>query len=252
MTLRVYEPLSSRQQSGALLWIHGGGFVMGTPSMNDRLCLEVARRLGVVVFSPEYRLSPKHPYPTPLDDCMQAWTYMQDHARAYGIASDKVAVGGQSAGGGLAAMLALRLAEASGNQPIAQWLFSPMLDDRTAAARELDGIGHFTWGNDSNRFGWTSFLAAEPGSDGVPAEAVPARAASLSSLPPTWMGVGTIDLFHDENRRYATALADAGVRVRLSTVPGAPHGFEEMSPQSTVVRNYIDDALAWLEACLQR
>ncbi|GAA1059912.1 alpha/beta hydrolase [Agromyces bracchium] len=237
---------------GALLWIHGGGLVIGAAAQDDGWCARLAERLGIVVVSVKYRLAPEHPFPAPLDDCVSAWRWLQDAAAARGIDPARVAVGGQSAGGGLAAALAQRLLDEGATQPAAQLLYCPMLDDRTAARRELDAARHFAWTNRDNLVGWSSYLQSAPGADVVPDYAVPARRADLSGrseltgLPPTWIGVGDIDLFHDEDLAYAAALRDAGVDCTVDVVPGAPHGFESIARAADVTHAFHARARAWL------
>ncbi|MFD6951410.1 esterase [Nocardiopsis sp. TSRI0078] len=249
--VRVYRPEERRSQA-ALLWIHGGGLVIGRAVQDDPLCSATARELGVTVVSAEYRLAPEHPYPAALDDCHAAWTWSRENAVSLGVDPSRVAVGGQSAGGGLAAALAQRPHDEGGTQPLAQWLFSPTLDDRTAARRDLDGVRHYMWNNRADRFGWRSYLAAEPGSSTLPRYAVPARREDLSGLPPAWIGVGDIDLFHDESREYARRLGDAGVGTAFHPVPGAPHGFESWAPGTGVARDHLATARAWLGRALVR
>ncbi|MGR0319683.1 alpha/beta hydrolase [Agromyces sp. ZXT2-3] len=247
---RVFTPVdttgSATRGRAALVWIHGGGLVIGAAAADDRLCAELAERLGIVVVSVEYRLAPQHPFPVPLDDCLAAWQWVQDAASARGIDPARVAVGGESAGGGLAAALAQRLLDAGGPQPVAQLLYCPMLDDRTAARRELDAVRHFAWTNRDNLVGWSSYLQAPPGADAVPEFAVPARRADLAGLPPAWIGVGDIDLFHDEDLAYAAALRDAGVECTVDVVPGAPHGFESIARDVEVTRAFHARARTWL------
>ena len=221
--LRVYRPHGA--SAGALLWIHGGGFLIGGAKMDDRICGETAREVGITVVSPEYRLAPEHPFPAALDDCYAAWLWMRSHAELLGCDSAQIAVGGQSAGGGLAATLAHRLYD-NGVDVCAQWLFSPMLDDRTAMRRELDDIDHLVWNNVSNRAGWTGYLRAGVGADVVPEYSSAARRQDLAGLPPAWLSTSDVDLFHDECVAYAQRLGDAGVDVVLDIVDGGPHGFE--------------------------
>jgi acetyl esterase/lipase len=214
--------------------------------------------------SVEYRKAPEHPFPAALDDCNAGWEWLQRNAVSLGISPARVAIGGQSAGGGLAAALVQRLHDAQstageptagepiagGPQPIAQWLFCPMLDDRTAARLELDRVGHRVWNNRANRFGWSSYLGTTPGSPAVPPYAVPARREDLTGLPPAWIGVGDIDLFHEEDRAYAERLRAAGVEATLHVVPGAPHGFEAWAPKTNLSRAYVGSALDWLGPAL--
>jgi acetyl esterase/lipase len=227
--LRVYRPQAAAS-GGALLWLHGGGLIAGRPAMDDAKCIAWVRELGLVVVSPDYRLAPEHPFPAALDDAHAAWTWLLGGGSDGEVDPTRVVVGGASAGGGLAACLAQRLRDEGGRRPAAQLLVYPMLDDRTAARRDLDAAMHLVWPNRSNRAGWSAYLGREPGAAEAPAYAVAARAADLRGLPPAWIGVGTLDLFLDEDRAYAARLAAAGVATELHEVPGAPHGFDALAP----------------------
>lgn len=245
VSLRMYQP-SHRHSGPALLWIHGGGYLIGRASQDDHLCAETARELGILVVSAEYRLAPENPYPAALDDCYAAWKWMQAHAATLDIDGARIAAGGHSAGGGLAASLVQRLFDEDGARPLAQWLFSPMLDDRTALSGEYSADDHYVWNNSSNAVGWRSYLGAAFFSGAIPKYAVPARRNNLEGLPPTWIGVGTIDLFEAEDRRYADALRKSDVEVTYETVIGAPHGFESWARQAEITRSFISKARAWL------
>jgi acetyl esterase/lipase len=234
----------------ALLWIHGGGMVIGTAAQDHASCVDIAVDLDVVVVSVEYRLAPEHPFPVPLDDCYRMWRWLLDAAPRLGIDPHRIAVGGQSAGGGLAAGLVQRVHDQAGVQPVAQWLHCPMLDDRTAARRDLDADDHFLWNNRSNRIAWSAYLGTEPGAPDTPPYAVPARRADLSGLPPTWVGMGDVELFYEEARAYAEALTGAGVDTTVVVVPGAPHAFEALAPRSRVAEEFAATARAWLRARL--
>lgn len=249
--VRVHRPHVARS-SAAFLWIHGGGYVLGRAVLNDRLCGEIARELGITVVATEYRKAPEHPFPAALDDCHAAWTWLQREAASLGIDPTRVAVGGESAGGGLAAALAQRLLDEGGVQPVGQLLFCPMLDDRTAARRELDATNHFVWNNRKNRFGWRSYLGVAPGTGIVPPYAVPARRDALVGLPPAWIGVSEIELFHGEDVAYAERLRAAGVPVELDVVADAPHGFESWAPDTEIARQYQARAAAWLRGVLEK
>lgn len=249
--LRVYRP-SARKSDAALLWIHGGGFLIGNAKVDDRFCATTARDLGIVVVSANYRLAPEHPFPAALDDCHAAWTWLQRSAGELGIDPTRIVVGGQSAGGALAATLVQRLHDEGGPSALAQWLFAPMLDDRTAARRELDAIEHPAWTNRQNAFAWSSFLGAEPGCADLPRYAAAARRDDLRGLPPAWIGVGEIDLFHSEDQTYAERLRDAGVEVTWESVPGAPHGFETWASDTRISENYVTAGRDWLRRVLSR
>ena len=247
--VRVYRP-TARRSNEAVFWIHGGGFVVGRAVQNDDFCGAAARELGIVVVSVEYRKAPGHPFPAALDDCLAGWDWVVHEAAALGIDPTRIAIGGESAGGGLAASLVQRLHDRPGTQPAAQWLFCPMLDDRTAARRDLDAVGHLVWTNRSNRFGWRSYLGMDPGVVTPPAYAAAARRESLAGLPPAWIGVGDIDLFCEEDLAYAARLRAAGVAVETDVVPGAPHGFEIWARDSELARGHLGRARAWLGAAL--
>ncbi len=242
VNVRVYQP--ERPSGAALLWIHGGGLVLGAAKMDDRLCGETAAQLGATVVSVEYRLAPRHPFPAALDDGHAAWTWLLAHAAEQGVDPARIAVGGQSAGGGLAASLVQRLHD-EGAAVAAQWLFCPMLDDRTAADRSLDDAGHQVWNNRANLVGWSSYLGAAPAVT-APAYAAAARREDLAGLPPTWIYTSDIELFHDEDVDYARRLGEAGVDVTLDVVRAVPHGFEAWAPDVELAQRLFARARAWL------
>ncbi len=219
--------------------------MIGSARMNDRLCGETAHQLGVTIVSVDYRLAPKHPFPAAIDDSHSAWGWLIAHAAELGVDVDRIAVGGQSAGGGLAACLAQRLHD-EGERVVAQWLFCPMLDDRTAADRAHDATGHFVWNNRSNLAGWSSYLGAAPGAASVPPYAVAARRDDLSGLPPAWIYTSDIELFYDEDVSYARRLQDAGVEVTLDVVAAAPHGFEAWATDTPLAQQLFANARSWL------
>lgn len=232
----------------ALLWIHGGGYVMGLAAQDDRLCGELARRLGAVVAAVDYRVAPEHPYPTPLHDCHDALEWL---AARPDVDAGRVAIAGGSAGGGLAAALALLARRRRGVQPVFQALSYPMLDDRTVLRDDVDERHLRLWTNASNRFGWAAYLGAAPGSAGVDATAAPGREDDLAGLPPAWIGVGSHDLFHDEDLRYAQRLRAAGVPCEVTVVDGAFHGFDALVPRAQVSRAFRGSQVAALAAALR-
>ena len=210
---------------GAVLLIHGGGYVVGSSDEVRNQAIMLARECGVPVFCPSYRLGPEHPFPAGLDDCHAAWQWLIGRSSELGVDPAKVVVGGYSAGGGLAAALIQRIHDEGGAEPAAQLLVYPMLDDRTAARRELDKPRHRVWSNGNNRFGWSSYLGRAPGGSNPPYAAAASR-EDLSGLPEAWVGVGTSDLFLDEDREYARRMREAGVDVTYVEVDGGIHGFD--------------------------
>jgi len=249
VTLRVYTP-SGKTPRAALLYIHGGGMMIGAPKMDDALLSNTAAELDIVIVSPEYRLAPENPYPAAMDDCHDGWAWMLENSTQKQIDTSRMAIGGESAGGGLAAGLVLRLHDEIGPKPVAQWLFCPMLDDRTALDRSLDQLDHFVWNNKMNLVGWSSYLGNLIGSEQVSAYAAPARRSDFSGLPKAWIGVGDVELFFEENKQYAANLSAAGVDCELDVVAGAPHAFEGLAPDSTVARDYMTRAKNWLKKAL--
>jgi acetyl esterase/lipase len=244
--LRIYQPTIQRTTAG-MLWIHGGGFLIGDARQDEGLCAETAAALGMVIVSANYRLAPEHLFPAALEDIHDAWYWLQAHASTLGVDPTRLVIGGESAGGGLAATLVQRLHDESAVQPIAQWLFCPMLDDRTAATTEFDAINHWIWNNAANRVGWRAYLGMEPGSPGVPPGAAPARRMDLRGLPPTFLCVGDIELFYAEVCIYAERLQVASVDVTLTVIPGAPHGFENWARLTPPARRLIKQAQEWLK-----
>lgn len=245
LRLRVYSPAASHAPRAALLWIHGGGFIMGHPEHDEAQNIGLCRDLGMVVLAVNYRLGPQHPFPEPLDDCHDALAWLHANAAELGIDSARIAVGGASAGAGLAAGLAL-LTHDRRELPIAfQLLIYPMIDDRTALRGDIDHRSLRVWSAKSNHTGWQTYLGHEPGGAEVPSYAAPARRHDLSGLPPAWIGVGTCDLFMDEDITYAARLNAAGVSCALEIVDGAFHAFDLAAPASALAANFRE---SWTEA----
>ncbi|MCB2072701.1 MAG: alpha/beta hydrolase [Novosphingobium sp.] len=210
----------------ALLNIHGGGYVIGAPEQNDAANRARALILGCPIVATSYRLAPKTAFPGAVEDCYAALCWMHDNAGDLGIDPARIAISGESAGGGHAAALTLHARAKGGPAICFQLLDSPMLDDRTGSAGEPHPYcGEFAWTAEHNRFGWRSLLGMEPGGADVPDAAVPARAADLSGLPAAFVIVGSLDLFLEEDIEYARRLARAGVPVELHVIPGGYHGF---------------------------
>jgi acetyl esterase/lipase len=227
--------------------MHAGGYVLGSYSMDDPTFDQWCPKLGVVGISVEYRLAPETPYPGPLEDCYRGLKWVHEHADELGINTEQIGVAGLSAGGGLAAALAL-LARDRGEVPVAfQVLDSPMLDDRQRTpSSQLDGLK--VWPRESTRFGWSSYLGDLYGTDDVPYTAAPSRCLDLSGLPRAFMSVGTVDGFRDETMDYALRLNQAGVPCDLRVYAGACHGYQ-IAADSTIVEQSSRDVAEWLVRC---
>ncbi len=248
--LRVYRSRAGKAPAPALLWMHGGGYIIGTPEQDDTGCIHYVRDLGVVVISVDYRLAPEHPFPAPLEDCYQALIWMGAHATELGIDASRIAIGGSSAGAGLAAALAQMAHDRQEIKPAFQLLVYPMLDNRTCTRTDPVNQDRLVWTLDSNRFGWQAYLGEHYGAAVMPVHAVPARRADLSGLPPAWIGVGTLDLFYDEDIAYAQRLLDCGVPCELVIVPGVFHGFDVAGTKYQVVRAFRESQIAALKGHL--
>ena len=236
--LRIYRPKTMKSTTPALFWLHGGGYILGKPEQDDRCCIQYVREMGIVVVSVDYRYAPEHPFPCALEDSYAAMKWVYSNALQLGIDPGRIAMGGESAGGGLAAALVQLTCDRNEVKPIFQLLAYPMLDDRSSIRTDMVDHGFLTWNQDSNRFGWESYLGRKCGSTDVPEYSVPARHADLSGLPPTWLGVGTLDLFYDEDVAYAQRLEDCGVPCELCVVEGAFHGFDMWVPDLKVAQDF--------------
>jgi len=244
----IYERSDRQRPSGALLWIHGGGLVLGRPEQANTWCSALAADLDVLVVSVDYRLAPEHPFPDGLTDCYDALVWLNDRAAELGVDPGRIAVGGDSAGGGLSAALCQLVRDRGGPAVCFQLLNYPMLDDRTVLRTDHDGRGEFVWTPASNRFGWTSYLNQEPTPDDAPVHAAPARTADLAGLPPAWIGVGELDLFLDEDVDYATRLEAAGVPCELHVEPGMYHGADQLLLKNQRMEEYRNRMVAALRA----
>jgi acetyl esterase/lipase len=225
VAVRVHQPVapSSGAGRGGIYSMHGGGYVLGTHDMDDERIRGWCRALDCVGFSVAYRLAPEVPYPGPLEDCYEGLRWVHQHHAELGVDPQRVGVIGTSAGGGLAAALAM-LARDRGELAIAfQALECPMIDDRQVTpSSRLDHL--VSWPREANEFGWRSYLGPRYGREDVPGTAAVARATHLHGLPPALVQVGTADGFCDEDIDYARRLAGAGVPTELHVYPGAPHG----------------------------
>ena len=236
--LWVVDPAPAEKSKPVLLHMHGGGFMMPDPWLLPRL-QGIATDCHCVVVSVDYRLAPETRYPGSLEDNYAALKWVHAHAAELGIDRSRIAVGGESAGGGHAASLAIHARDRNEVPIVFQLLIYPGLDDRTGSTRPAPpAVGHFMWNASANRLAWSSLLGVPAGSSRVPAAAVPARVATVAGLPPAWIGVGALDLFVEEDMEYARRLVHAGVATELLVVRGAFHGFDLVVPDAEASKQF--------------
>jgi acetyl esterase/lipase len=245
ISIRLYRPLDHGPATPALLWLHGGGYLLGNLESDYRLAAWIARTLGCLVIAVDYRLAPEYPYPAALDDCAAVLSWMFKKASTLNIDRQRVAIGGASAGGGLAACLALRHRDLGGAPLKLQLLIYPMLDDREHKYPSRMIGDARVWNYESNRYAWRSYLGPLRGSD-VPQYSAAARAKTLAGLPDTYIAVGGLDLFLDENLEYAARLTHASIATELHVYPGAFHSFDGAVPGAAVSRRFRRNYLAAL------
>ncbi|MGK5545499.1 alpha/beta hydrolase [Streptomyces sp. URMC 127] len=234
-----------------LYYMHGGAMIMGNAwSVLPRILRDWALPLKLAVISVEYRLAPGTRYPGPLEDCWAGLVWAAGHAAGLGIGADRIILGGKSAGGGLAAALALLSRDRGGPRPLGQLLLSPMLDDRgtTFSSHQMSGRG--VWDLTSNATAWQALLGDRYGAADLPPYAAPARATDLSRLPPAYIDVGSADMFRDEGVAYANAIWQSGGHAELHVWPGACHGFDGLSPHATLTQDARETRTRWLKRLL--
>lgn len=236
--VRMYRPATRTDTLPALLWMHGGGYVLGSVQGSELQAKGMARALNCMVASVEYRLAPEHPFPAPLDDCYAALTWLAGSAASFGINSARIAIGGASAGGGLAAGLGLLARDRAEIAVCYQLLLYPMIDDSNVEQAGPAVPDTPVWTRANNLGGWRAYLQQEPGSDGISPYAAPIRAQDVSGLPPTYIGVGTTDLFRDEDIAYAQRLMKARVPTELHVYADGFHGFDTFAAQSEVAQRF--------------
>jgi triacylglycerol lipase len=241
-----YESRDRTTPTAPLVWMHGGGYVLGTAETDEILCRRILTETGATVISVDYRLAPETRAPGQVHDCYAALRWVHDNADGLGVDRARIAVGGASAGGGLAATLAI-LARDLGEVPVsAQFLVYPMLDDRTATTvAPRPHAGEFIWTPGDNHFGWTALLGCRPGGDDVSPHAAAARVESVAGLPPAFVAVGALDLFLEEDIAYANRLLREGIPTELHVYPGAFHAFDLVA-DARVAQAYHRDFMAAL------
>src|SRR4051794_14044828 len=244
--VRVYRPRATTTPAPCVLYMHGGGMVAGSIAGDHAKTVRLARATGFVVVSVEYRLAPENPHPAALDDCYAGLAGVAERHRELGIDVDRIALYGTSAGGCLAAAVALLARDRGGPAIAHQMLVSPMLDDRSSTPSTTVNTGFGAWSREANIQSWQAWLGQDFGTDRISPYAAPARAPDLAGLPPTYIDVGDLDLLRDEAVDFARGLSWAGVPVELHVYPGGIHGGENLAPDAELsvrVRGYRQAAL---------
>jgi acetyl esterase/lipase len=239
--VRIYRPDEQAGKLPALFWVHGGGYVVGDIEQDDRLMKQLVKRIGCVAVSVDYRLAPEHPFPAPVEDSYAGLKWLFAHAAEFGVEPSRIAIGGASEGGGLAAGLGLLARDRKEVQVAFQLLIYPMIDDRNVTPASHAITEPRVWNRDSNRLGWRAYLGRDGGGSDVSPYAAATRANDLTNLPPTYISVGTLDLFIDENIEYAQRLIQAAVPTELHVYPGAFHGFDLFAPSARVSKQFKAD-----------
>jgi len=240
VTVRLHRPAQLADPAPVLLWIHGGALVMGSARQEDVPCRRLAHVNNIAVVAVDHRLSPEYPFPAPLEDCYSALVWL---ARQPWVDSSRIAIGGASGGGGLAAALALLARDRGEVRPVLQMLVYPMLDARTGSIP--DSRRRIMWNGSDNQRAWQWYLN---GAD--PEIAVPARQTDLSNLPPAWIGVGTLDLLYEEALAYSERLRAAGTPSHAEVAIGAFHTFDQWAPKAPISRVFFASQCDHLRAAL--
>lgn len=248
----VYRPPQADTALPCIFHIHGGGYILGRAGQREAKHRDLAASLHCAIVTVDYRLAPETPFPGPINDCYAALQWLFAEAPNLGIDATRIGVAGESAGGGLAAALALMVRDRGEYNLTFQHLVYPMLDDRTGVSGSPHPLaGEFIWTAHDNAFAWGALLGSKPGGEGVSPYAAAARAQDLSRLPPAFISTGALDLFVEEDIDYARRLARAGVSVELHVYPGAFHGFE-VSPSAGIARLSRANSTAALERALRK
>jgi acetyl esterase/lipase len=250
VVVRIYRPEKHTGQFPALLWIHGGGYIFGDLDQEDFLSKKLTLAGECVVVSVDYRLAPENPYPAPLEDCYAALKWLSAHTEEWGVDQSRVAIGGASAGGGLAAGLAILARDQNEVKTSFQLLVYPMINDCNIAPASETLPDALFWTRESNLIGWRSYLGCEPGIEGISCYASAYRATDLEGLPPTYITVGDLDLFAQEGIEYSRRLIEAGVPTELHVYPGGCHAFDMMVPEADISKRFTADLYGALKRAL--
>jgi len=252
VAVRIYRPENQSVLLPALLWIHGGGYMLGELDNEDFTAKNYVLAGNCVVVSVDYRLAPENPFPAPLEDCYAALKWLATNADELRVDKSRIAIGGASAGGGLASGLALLARDRQEVKVFFQLLVYPMLNDCNIEPASDTLPDALFWTRESNLMGWRCYLGCEPGGKNIPYHAAAYRADNLEGLPPAYITVGDIDLFAQEDIEYAGRLVEAGVPTELHVYPGGPHAFDMLVPGADISKRFVADIHRVLKRALHQ
>jgi acetyl esterase/lipase len=247
--VRIYEPFKKSPSLPGILYIHGGGYIIGSPEMTETACVQLVAEIDCVVVSVDYRLAPENPFPAPLEDCYAALRWLSENASELGVDARRLAVTGSSAGGGLTAALALLARDRKGPPITLQLPLCPMIDERNITPSSREFTDPRVWSREKNLFGWQMYLGPMYGGEVSP-YAAPSRAVNLAGLPPAYIYVGELDALRDETIEYVTRLLQAGVPTEFHIYPGCYHSFE-MAAQAEISRRAKSDLMHAIRRALK-
>jgi acetyl esterase/lipase len=250
--IRIYKPIKLDENAPGIYWIHGGGFLFGVPEQDEAQSIRWAKEVGAVVAAVEYRKAPEHPYPVPLEDAYAGLVWFSEQAESLGVDKNRIAVAGASAGGNLAAAVALLARDRGGPTLAFQMPLYPMIDDRFMTPASHEDFGNKVWNNTDNAFAWKLYLGDISGTDQVTQYMAPARAENLSGLPPAYSCVGTVDPFRDDAINYMARLSQSGAAVEFHLYPRAFHAFEALVPDANYSKAAKDEYVSVLKKALTK
>jgi len=248
--IRIYRPANNNDIRPGLLWIHGGGYIAGFVKIDEGLCIRFVTEAKCVVVSVEYRLAPEYPYPIPLEDCYSALKWLYDNAEEINADKNRIAVAGNSAGGGLTAALSLLARDRGGPKIVFQAPLYPMLDDSCGTPSCVEMQDRKAWFGECNELAWSMYLS-DYNTEDVPQYAAPARARDLTGLPAAYTFIGDLDPLRDETIEYTARLSRAGVPVEFHLYPGCFHAFDVSAIRTEIGDRALSDFIAALARALR-
>lgn len=249
LRVRIYRPATNQKQYPAILWTHGGGHILGSPELYEGLLLRMAKEIDCIIVAPDYRLAPEHPYPADVEDCYAALTWMTNKKKSrLPIKKDRVAIVGDSAGGGLAVAVAMKARDEKGPEVCFDMPLYPQLDYTDTTESSYQITDPRVWNRSANQFAWNAYLGRNK--QNVEPYASPAHASNLEGMPPTYIMIGTLDMFRDEAIDYSQRLMNAGVPVELRVVPGAFHAFNTLLADNPLSLRVTDEFIGVLKKVL--